>query len=52
MISVHFRGKPFYITLIQVYVLTSNAEDAEVEPFYKDLQELLELTPRKHVFSL
>ena len=47
MISVHFQGKPSNITVIQVYALTSNAEDAEVERFYEDLQELLELTPKK-----
>ena len=45
MISVHFQGKPFDITVIQVYALTSNAEEAEVEWFYEDLQDLLELTP-------
>ena len=45
MISVHFQGKPFNITEIQVYAATSNAEEAEVEPFYEDLQDLLELTP-------
>ena len=45
MISVHFQGKPFNITVIQVYILTSNAEEAEVEQFYKDQQDLLELTP-------
>ena len=44
MISVHFQGKPFNITLIQVYALTSNAEEAEVEQFYEDLKDLLELT--------
>ena len=44
MISVHFQGKPFSITVIQVYAPTSNAEEAEVEWFYKDLQDLLELT--------
>ena len=49
MISVHFQGKPFNITVIQVYVLTSNAEEAEVEQFYEDLQDLLELTPKKDV---
>ena len=49
MISVHFQGKPFNITVIQVYVLTRNAEDAEVERFYEDLQDLLELTPPKDV---
>ena len=47
MISVHFQGKPFNITAIQVYALTSNAEEAEVEWFYEDLQDLLELTPQK-----
>ena len=47
MISVRFQGKPFNITVIQVYVLTSNAEEADVEHFYEDLQELLELTPKK-----
>ena len=47
MISVHFQGKPFNITLIQVYALTSNAEEAEVEQVYEDLQDLLELTPQK-----
>ena len=49
MISVHFQGKPFNITVIQVYVPTSNAEEAEVEQFYEDLQDLLELTPKKDV---
>ena len=47
MISVHFQGKPFNITVIQVYALTSNAEEAEVEWVYEDLQDLLELTPPK-----
>ena len=47
MISVRFQGKPFNITVIQVYALTSNAEEAEVEWFYEDLQDLLELTPKK-----
>ena len=47
MISVRFRGKPFNITVIQVYALTSNAEEAEIERFYEDLQDLLELTPKK-----
>ena len=50
-ISVHFQGKPFNITVIQVYVLTSNAEEAEVEWFYEDLQDLLELIPKKMPFS-
>ena len=52
MISVHFQGKPLSITVIQVYVPTSNAEEAEVEWFYKDLQDLLELTPIKDVFFI
>ena len=46
MISVHFQGKPFNITIIQAYAPTSNAEEAEVEQFYDDLQDLLELTPK------
>ena len=49
MISVRFQGKPFNITVIQVYAPTSNVEEAEVEWFYEDLQDLLELTPRKDV---
>ena len=49
MISVHFQGKPFNIMVIQVYGSTSNAEEAEVEWFYEDLQDLLELTPQKDV---
>ena len=49
MISVHLQGKPFNITVIQVYALTSNAEEAEVKWFYEDLQDLLELTPPKDV---
>ena len=52
MISVCFQGKSFSITVIQVYSLTSNAEEAEVERFYEDLQDLLELTPQKDVLSL
>ena len=52
MISVRFQGKTFSITVIQVYVLTSNAEEAEVEWFYEDLQDLLELTQKKMSFSL
>ena len=52
MISVHFHGKTFNITVIQVYALTSNAEGAEVEWFYEDLQDLLELTPPKNVFFI
>ena len=50
MISVRFQGKPFNIMVIQVYAPTSNAEEAEVERFYEDLQDLLELTPQKDVF--
>ena len=50
MISVRFQGKPFNITVIQVYAPTSNAEEAEVEQFYEDLQDLLELTPKKISF--
>ena len=52
MISVCFQGKPFNITVIQVYALTSNAEEAEVERVYEDLQDLLELTPRKNVLFI
>src|SRR5574337_1288090 len=52
MISVHFQGKPFNITVLQVYASTDNAEEAEVERFYEDLQDLLELTPKKHVFFI
>ena len=52
MISLHFQGKPFNITVIQVYVPTSNAEEAEVERFYEDLQHLLELTPKKDVLFI
>ena len=52
MISVHFQGKPFNIMVIQVYALTSNAEKAEVERFYEDLQDLLELTPKKDVLFI
>ena len=51
MISVHFQRTPFNITVIQVYALTSNAEEAEVEQFYDDLQDLLELIPKKMSFS-
>ena len=47
MISVHFQGKPFNITVIQAHAPTSNAEETEVEWFYEDLQDLLELTPKK-----
>ena len=52
MISVRFQGKPFNITVIQVYAPTSNSEEAEVEWCYEDLQDLLELTPIKMSFSL
>ena len=52
MISVRLQGKPFNITVIQVYAPASNAEETEVERFYEDLQDLLELTPRKMSFSL
>ena len=52
MISLRFQGKPFNITVIQAYALTSNAEEAEVEWFYEDLQDLLELTPKKDVLSI
>ena len=51
MISVHFQGKPFNITVIQVYAQTTNAEEAEAECFYEDLQDHLELTPKKMSFS-
>ena len=50
--SLFIQGKPFNITVIQVYAPTSNAEEAEVEWFYKDLQDLLELTPKKMAFAL
>ena len=52
MVSVHFQGKPFNITVIQVYAPTSNAEEAEVEWFNEDLQDLLELTPKKDVLFI
>ena len=52
MISVHFQGKPFNITVIHVYATTSNAEEAEVEWFYEDLQDLLELTPKIDVLFI
>ena len=52
IISVHFQGKPFNITVIQVYAPTSNAEEAEVEQFYEDLQDFLEITPKKHVLFI
>ena len=52
MISVHFQGKTFNIRVIQVYAMTSNAEEAEVERFYEDLQDFLELTPKKDVLFI
>ena len=52
MISVRFQGKPFNITVIQVYDPNSNAEEAEVQWFYEDLQDLLELTPKKDVLFI
>ena len=52
MISVCFQGKPFNITVIQVYAPTNNAEEAEVEQFYEDLQDFLELTPKKDVLFI
>ena len=52
MISVRFQGKPFNITVIQAYAPTSNAEEAEVERFYEDLQDLLGLTPKKDVLFI
>ena len=52
MISVHFQGKPFNITVIQVYAPTSKVEEAEVERFYEDLPDLLELTPKKDVLFI
>ena len=52
MISVHFQGKSFSIMVIQVYAPTSNAEEAEAERFYEDLQDLLELTPKKDVLFI
>ena len=52
MISVRFQGKPFSITVNQVYAPTSNAKEAEVEQFYEDLQDLLELTPKKDVLFI
>ena len=52
MISVHFQGKPFNIMAIQAYALTSNAEEAEVEQFYEDLQDLLEVIPKKDVLFI
>ena len=52
MISVHFQGKPFNITVIQVYAPTSDAEEAEFEWFYEDLQNLLEITPKNDVLLI
>ena len=52
MISIHFQGKPFNITIIQAYAPTSNSEEAEVEQFYEDLQDLPELTPKKDVLFI
>ena len=52
MISVHFQGTPFNITVIQVYALTSNAEEAEVEWLYEDLPDILELTPKEDVLFI
>ena len=52
MISVYLQGKPFNITVIQVYAPTSNAEEADIEGFYEDLQNLLELTPQKDVLLI
>ena len=52
MISVRFQGRPFTTTVTQVYAPTSNTEEAEVEWFYEDLQDLLELTPKKHVLFI
>ena len=51
MVSVRFQGKPFSITVIQLYAPTSNIEEAEVERFYEDIQDILELTPKKMSFS-
>ena len=52
MISVHFQDKPFNITVIQVYAPTTNADEAEVEQFYEDIQELLKLIPKKYVLFI
>ena len=52
MISIHFQGKPFNITVIQVYAPTTSAEEAEVEWFYEDLEGLLELTPKKDILCI
>ena len=52
MISVRFQGKPFHITVIQIYTPTSNTEEAEVKQFYENLQDLLEVTPKTDVFCI
>ena len=52
MISIHFQGKPFNMAVIQSYAPTTNAKEAEVERFYEDLQDLLELTPKKDVLFI
>ena len=52
MILVHFQGKPFNIIVIQVYALTTNAEEAEVGQFYEDLQDVLELTPKQYILFI
>ena len=52
MISVHFQGKPFSITVIQVYAPTTDAEEAEADQFYEDLQDLLEQTPKKDILFI
>ena len=52
MVSVHVQGKPFNTTVIQVYAPTTEAEETEVDQFYEDLQDLLELTPKKDVLSI
>ena len=52
MISVHFQGKPFNITILQVYAPTTNAKEAEVDQFYEDLEDLLELTPKKDILFI
>ena len=51
MISVHFQGKPFNITVIQVYAPITDAKEAEADQFYEDLEDLLELTPKRHPFN-
>ena len=52
MVSVHFQGQPFIIMVIQAYAPTSNVKEAEVEQFYEDIQDLLELTPKKDVLFI